>query len=115
MAPESTGDERPIEPQAGQQQVQLHIDEREMRTIYANGFRTNATAEEVMIDFGVNVSAPTGKTTPEILFQISSRVIMNYYSAKRLALTLTQLLHRHEEQFGVLELDVNRRRQQQQG
>jgi hypothetical protein len=35
---------------------------------------------------------------------------MNYYSAKRLAITLSQLIRRHEEQFGELEMDVNKRR-----
>ena len=46
----------------------------------------------------------------EIIFKINDRVILNYYSAKRLALTLSQLLRRHEEQFGDLELDVAKRR-----
>ena len=34
--------------QTGQTQVQLRIDEREMTSHYANAFRTNATAEEVL-------------------------------------------------------------------
>ena len=93
------------------QQVRLRIDERTMTTNYANAFRTNGTAEEVMLDFGVNLAAPAQKQgdQPEIVFQITNRVIMNYYSAKRLALTLGQLIRRHEEQFGELELDVQKR------
>jgi len=93
------------------QQVRLRIDERTMATTYANAFRTNGTAEEVMLDFGVNLAAPAQKQgdQPEIVFQITNRVIMNYYSAKRLALTLGQLIRRHEEQFGELELDVQKR------
>jgi hypothetical protein len=35
---------------------------------------------------------------------------MNYYSVKRLAITLSQLICRHEEQFGELELDVQKHR-----
>ncbi len=107
---------RPIEEQAreqtGQQQVQIRIDERNMTTSYANAFRTNGTAEEVMLDFGLNLVVPGAQGTdqPGIMFQITNRVIMNYYSAKRLALTLGQLIRRHEEQFGELELDVARRR-----
>jgi hypothetical protein len=108
--------------QTGQQQVRLRIDEREMTTCYANAFRTNGTAEEVMLDFGLNlvVPAPTPpgqegqqppqQPQPEILFQVKERVILNYYSAKRLAITLSQLIRRHEEQFGELELDVAKRR-----
>ncbi|MDY7010625.1 MAG: DUF3467 domain-containing protein [Planctomycetota bacterium] len=108
--------EKPIEEQAreqtGQQQVRIHVDEREMRTSYANAFRTNGTAEEVMLDFGLNLVAPPSQQQdkPEIIFRINDRVIMNYYSAKRLAITLSQLIRRHEEQFGDLEMDVAKRR-----
>ncbi len=110
--------EKPVEEQAreqtGKRQVRLRIDERNMRSGYANAFRTNGTAEEVMLDFGLNViNAPAGqkpKDQPEIVFQINERVILNYYTAKRLAITLSQLIRRHEDQFGELELDVAKRR-----
>jgi len=111
-----SSDEKPIEEQAreqtGQQQIRLRIDERNMQTCYANAFRTNGTAEEVILDFGLNLMNPTTpeQGQPEIVFQVSERVIMNYYSAKRLAITLSQLIRRHEEQFGELELDVAKRR-----
>lgn len=97
--------------QTGQQQVQIRVDERNLTTSYANGFRTNATAEEVMLDFGLNVARPTNEQQPVITFEVSERIILSYPSAKRLAITLSQLIRRHEEQFGELELDVNKRRQ----
>ena len=106
--------------QTGRQQVRLRIDERNMGSTYANAFRTNGTAEEVMLDFGlnlVNVAAQQQQqqqqqeqAQPEIVFQVNQRVVLNYYSAKRLAITLSQLIRKHEEQFGELELDVNKRR-----
>jgi len=94
------------------QQVRLRMDERDMSTVYANAFRTNGTAEEVMLDFGVNVVGPSQQQgqQPEIVFKVTDRVIMNYYSAKRLAITLSQLIRRHEDEFGELELDVAKRR-----
>ena len=95
--------------QAGQQ-VQLRLDERQMQTTYANALRSNGTAEEVMLDFGLNTPAPVRRDKPEIVFQVTNRIIMNYYSAKRLAMTLTQIVRRHEEQFGELEMDVTKRR-----
>lgn len=119
MAKDDTGNagDKPVEEQAreqtGQQQVRLRVDERNLSTSYANAFRTNGTAEEVMLDFGVNVLSQFGQqqqTQPEIVFNVTNRVIMNYYSAKRLAITLSQLIRRHEEQFGELELDVAKRR-----
>ena len=110
--------DKPVEEQAreqtGRRQVRLRIDERNMRSGYANAFRTNGTAEEVMLDFGLNVANPPAQQKPqdqpEIIFQINERVILNYYTAKRLAITLSQLIRRHEEQFGQLELDVAKRR-----
>ena len=108
--------DKPIEEQAreqtGQRQVRLGIDERELRTTYANMVRTNGTPEEVMLDFGLNVVNPArgGENQPDAIFHVNDRIIMNYYSAKRLAITLSQLITRHEQQFGELELDVAKRR-----
>jgi len=107
--------DQPMEQQAreqtGHREIRLRVDERNLATGYANAFRANGTAEEVMLDFGLNLvappSAPQGR--PEILFQASHRILKNYYSAKRLAITLTQLIRRHEEQFGELEMDVTKR------
>ena len=98
--------------QTGQQQVRLRMDERNMTTGYANAFRTNGTAEEVLLDFGINqINPPTSQEgVPEIVFQVDHRVVLNYYSAKRLAITLSQLIRRHEDQFGELVLDVAKRR-----
>ena len=115
---EDTGNdnEKPIEEQVreqtGQQQVALRLDERDMSTTYANAFRANGTAEEVMLDFGLNTLIPPAneQAQPEIVFKVNERVIMNYYSAKRLAITLSQLIRRHEDQFGELELDAAKRR-----
>ena len=100
--------------QAGQRQVRLRVDDRNMHSAYANAFRTNGTAEEVMLDFGTNITNPAvqqkPQDQPEIIFQINTRMILNYYMAKRLAITLSQLIRRHEDQFGELELDVAKRR-----
>jgi len=108
-------EDKPIEQQAieqtGQRQVRLKIDERNVETTYANAFRGHAGVEEVILDFGLNLINPVAaqEGQQEIIFQVNQRVILNYYSAKRLALTLGQMIRRHEEQFGVLELDVSKR------
>jgi len=90
----------------------VRLDERNLKTTYANAFRTHATAEEVMLDFGLNLlsapSKPGGQ--PDIIFQINERIVLNYFQAKRLALALGQIIRRHEEEFGELELDVAKRR-----
>jgi len=110
------GADQPVEEQArqqtGQQQVALRIDESALQTTYANAFRSNGTAEEVILDFGLNLVGPPAQPqgNPQIIFKVNQRVIMNYYSVKRLAITLSQLIRRHEEQFGELEMDVAKRR-----
>lgn len=108
---ESNPVEKQTQEQASQRQVTLRLDERNMKTAYSNAFRTNGTAEEVMLDFGLNLVGPSQnpQNQPEIIFQVNERVILNYYTAKRLAITLSQLVRQHELQFGELELDVAKR------
>ena len=114
---ESTTSDNQIEQQAQEQtggrKVRLHVDQRDLRTSYANGFRTQFTAEEVIIDFGMNLvdqSTRSDENEVNCIFRVNDRVIMNYYSAKRLALSLGQQVRRYEEQFGPLELNVVKRR-----
>ena len=98
--------------QAGQN-VQVRVDERDLSTSYANAFRANGTAEEVVLDFGLNMQSPAQGDQAEIIFKVNDRIVMNYYSVKRLAITLSQIVRRHEEAYGELELDVNKRRKEQ--
>ncbi len=98
--------------QTGQKQIRVRIDERNLQTNYVSGFRPTITAEEVILDFGLNLIRPTGnKDEPhEVIFQTSSRLIMSYFSAKRLAVALAQIIRQYEQQFGPVELNAARRR-----
>jgi len=98
--------------QTGQKQIRVRIDERNLQTSYVSGFRPTMTAEEVMLDLGLNLIRPTGnKEHPyELVFQASNRLIMSYYSAKRLAMTLGQIVRQFERQFGEIELNAAKRR-----
>jgi hypothetical protein len=98
--------------QTGQKQIRVRIDERNLQTSYVSGFRPTMTAEEVMLDFGLNLIRPTGnKDNPvELVFQASNRLIMSYFSAKRLAIVLSQIVRRYEQQFGEIELSAAKRR-----
>ena len=97
------------------QKMRVAVDERSMSTSYANAFRANATAEEVVLDLGLNVTmtAQEQGAQPEAVFQVTNRVIMNYYSAKRLAITMGQIIRNHEQQYGELELDAAKRSRKQ--
>lgn len=103
--------------QTGQQQVRLRIDQSKMTTTYANAFRSSTTAEEIMLDYGLNQvvqARPADPSRPnepvgEILFEVNNRIVLNYYTAKRLAITLGQIIRRYEDQFGELKLNVSER------
>ena len=98
--------------QTGQKRIRVRIDERNLQTSYISGFRPTITAEEVMLDFGLNVVRPgSDKEHPvEVVFQANNRIVMSYYSAKRLAIALTQVVKRYEQQFGAIELNAAKRR-----
>jgi hypothetical protein len=88
------------------QQVQLIVDDRDIKTLYANAYRIHTAIEEVVVDLGFNMPNPnTQPGQPQaILFKVSDRLILSFPNAKRLALSLGQLVKRYEQQFGELPL-----------
>ena len=73
-------------------------------TVYMNFCRMNLTPEEIVLSFGLNTQMQI--TEP---IRISHRVVMNFYTAKRLLNLLAQAVAQHEMAFGQLELDAQRR------
>jgi hypothetical protein len=93
-------------PSPQQQQVQLRIDETRMRTTYANTIRTSVTPDEVVLDFGLNMPMPTPDNRPMLVFDVGSRVVLNWRGAKRLAASLIQVVNQHEAQFGQIDMNT---------
>ena len=91
--------------QPQQQQVELRIDESRMNTTYANTIRTSTTGDEVVLDFGMNLPTPTPDNRPALLFTVGSRVVMNWRGAKRLAISLGQVIRQFEEAHGEIQLN----------
>lgn len=93
------------------QQVRLNVNADNMKTVYANAFQTHSTPEEVLLSFGINQTLPSQEAgvSADMILQFNDRVILNHYTAKRLALSLLQSVREHEERFGVIELDVAKR------
>lgn len=88
-----------------QQQIQLRIDETRMETTYANTIRTTSTADEVILDFGLNMPVQSPDNKPTMLFAVGSRVVTNWAGAKRLAMSLSQIIQQYESQVGEIKLD----------
>ena len=76
-----------MDEQPQQQQVQLRIDESKMTSTYANTIRTSNTQDELIMDFGMNIPMQVPNQAPMVVFNVGSRVIMNWAGAKRLALS----------------------------
>jgi hypothetical protein len=85
---------------------QVTVDASKAHAAYSNFCRVTGTPEELIIDFGLN-SQPMG--VPSEPIEISQRIVVNYYTAKRLLAALQMSVQRHEAAFGVLETDVQKR------
>ena len=91
------------EPQ--QQSVQLVVDEKDLKSVFANAYRIYTTAEEVVIDLGFNMPDPNPQGgQARLLFKVTERVIMSYASTKRLSQSINQLVTRYEQQFGPIQV-----------
>ena len=93
-------------PEQPQQQQRVQVDESGATCSYANFCRVTGTPEELIIDFGLN-SQPFGVPTDPVA--ITQRIVTNYYTAKRMLHALHLSVQRHEQAFGVLETDVQKR------
>lgn len=88
-----------------QQQVQLMVDEKDLKSVFANAYRIYTTAEEVVIDLGFNMPDPNPQGgQPRLLFKVTDRVIMSYASTKRLTGSLNGLVAQYEQQFGPIQV-----------
>lgn len=96
----------PAQQQQQQQQYQVQVDDNNAAALYANFCRVTGSPEELIIDFGLNPQ-PVGVPTSPI--KVSQRVIVNFYTAKRLLNALALSVQRHESVFGVLETDIQKR------
>jgi len=91
-------------PQPESRQIALRIDESRMGTTYANTIRTSTTQDEVVLDFGMNLPMPGPDNQPTLLFTVGSRVVMNWSGAKRLAISLGQVVQQFEERNGTINI-----------
>lgn len=99
-SPQATPEGRKSEPNT------VKLDTSRTHSAYANFCRVTGTPEELIIDFGLNTQ-PMG--VPHEPIEITERVVMNYFTAKRMMAALQMSLQRHEAAFGELETNVQKR------
>jgi hypothetical protein len=104
--PEGAAAESSERSQSQQQVPQVRFDDSKVTATYANFCRVTGTPEELIIDFGLNPQ-PVG--FPTIPIVVTDRIVTNFYTAKRMLYALQTTIQRHEQTFGVLEIDVQKR------
>jgi len=107
MADEKRIERLPAAPaRAAAPEIQPTIEPPALEPIYTNFARVTGSPEEMILDFGLNTDPMGNPNTP---VRISQRLVMNYFTAKRLWAALGTSLKRQESVFGVLETDVAKR------
>jgi hypothetical protein len=99
-------DPKPVEAPPGAAQPQFPTDYTSLSTVYTNFCRVSVTPEELALDFGLNTQM---SPNPTEAIKLTHRVVMNFYTAKRLMNALLGVVSQHENTYGVLELDFQRR------
>ena len=69
-----------------------------MRSTYANVCNVSSTQEEVNIVFGTNKSWQSGQN--ELTLEITDRMILSPFTAKRLSMLLNNVLKEYESRYG---------------
>lgn len=90
--------------------IQIPVDVTKMQAVYANFFRLSLSSsmEEVLVDIGLHTGIMQAPNVAEPL-QFTHRLVLNPYVAKRLMDSLRQIIARHEQLFGALEVDAQKR------
>lgn len=84
----------------------IQVDETNTQTCYSNFCRVTGSPEELIIDFGMNSQPVGGEEMP---VAINQKIVLNFYTAKRLLQALHVSVQRHESVFGNIETDIKKR------
>ncbi len=101
--PAAEPQQRPAQPQ---QQLTIKWDDTNMKSSYSNVCNVASTREEVVLLFGINQAWHAGQK--EMTVQLTDRLILSPFAAKRLSTLLANVLREHEARFGALPADAAR-------
>src|SRR5215471_12346650 len=104
MAP-ALGETPGTQPQS-QAATPFTVDTSALSMAYANFCRVTGTPEELVLDFGLNTQMTP---TPNEPVKLTHRLVVNYFTAKRLLGALHMAVQQHENVYGVLETDIQKR------
>lgn len=84
----------------------IRWDDSNLKSSYANVCNVSSTREEVVLVFGINQAWERGQA--ELLVQLTDRIILSPFAAKRLAVLLNNVVREYESRFGELKIDMRR-------
>lgn len=79
-------------------------DDSKMATAYANVANAASTREEVALLFGTNTTWKIIDDKP-VKIELTNRIILSPYAAKRFSLLLNSVLGEYESRFGKLDVE----------
>ena len=85
---------------------QAPLDFSDVVSSYTNWYQVTGTPEELILDFALTPSLGVVTEDP---IHVKQRLVMSFYTAKRLIAHLHYALRRHESMFGALEMDIRKR------
>jgi hypothetical protein len=80
--------------------TRVNWDTSKLQSNYANVCSVTSTREEVVLNFGINEAWERGQA--EMQIQLSNRIILSPFAAKRMADGLNKLLTEYENRYGKL-------------
>jgi hypothetical protein len=87
----------------GMEGTKIKWDDANMKSSYANVCNVTSTREEVVMLFGINQAWNRGQK--EVTIQLTDRIIISPYAAKRLAMLLDGVMKEYESRFGALPVE----------
>jgi Protein of unknown function (DUF3467) len=81
-------------------------DDSNMRSVYANATNVGGGREEVVLLFGMNQAWHAAQK--EIKVQLTDRIILSPFAAKRLSTLLNNVLADYESRYGKLQVELTR-------
>jgi len=87
-------------------QTKIVWDDTSMRSVYSNVANVAGGREELVLLFGMNQAWHAGQK--EVKVQLTDRVVLSPFAAKRLSILLNKVLQDYEKRYGFLEVGAQR-------
>lgn len=84
--------------------TRIKWDDSNMKSSYANVCNVTSTREEVVMLFGMNQAWNRGQK--EVTIQLTDRIVISPYAAKRMSMLLDSVVKEYEKRFGPLNVDA---------